>query len=320
MNSNSGGKGSVGGYTVDSASGGLSGTALAPAGDAATAVAAHPNGKFLYVANQAEGISAFSLNRDTGALTPIVGSASGSGQSPPWIGITPDGKFLYALTTDSPGVAAYSINNNGALTSLAATVPLAGTPMRATIPPFGRFVYVALGSLGTQVLRIGSDGNLTDVKTVPPSPCSKVSDVALDSKARYAFVADEIGGVCNYAMNPSTGDLALISTTMNPGGSGAVSIALDPSASILLTANSVSNDVTAFAVAVDGTLTPITGSPLPAGQAPSAVTVDPSGKFVYVTNSMENTISVFTISTNKTLKSSGTWTTGPNPQAISVIP
>jgi 6-phosphogluconolactonase (cycloisomerase 2 family) len=290
-------------------------------GDDPIAIASHPGGKFIYVANQGEGISAFSVNRDNGTLTPIAGSASAAGKLPSWIGITPDGKFLYALTISSPEISAYSINSDtGVLTALSPAVPLAGPPARAAVPPFGRFVYVALGSLGTQVLRIGSDGNLTNVKTVPAAPCSNVKAIVLDRNTRYAFVADGGGGVCNYALNPSNGDLVPIGPALNPGGRGAVSIAMDPTATVLVTANNLSNDVTAFAIAVDGTLTPIAGSPLPAGQAPSDVTVDPSGNYVYVTNSMENTISVFTISSSKTLNSSGSWTTGPNPQGISVIP
>ena len=175
-----------------------------------------------------------------------------------------------------------------------------------------------MGTTGTQILSVGSTGSLMAGKTVPAAPCSDITAIVLDSNTNFVFVADSHGGVCNYAVNASNGDLNPISTTLSLGGNTPVSIAIDPAAEFLFTANNVSNDVTGFNVAADGTLTPMTRSPFAAGQAPSDLAVDPSGKYVYVTNAAMGTISLFSITNDKTLKSGGSATSGSNPQDIAV--
>jgi 6-phosphogluconolactonase (cycloisomerase 2 family) len=89
-----------------------------------SALAAEPTGKYLYVAGSA-GISAFSLNPITGALT-NVGSSIGSN---PGISLAncngvwaePSGKYVYASTStpNAGAIFAYTINPDGSLTALA---------------------------------------------------------------------------------------------------------------------------------------------------------------------------------------------------------
>lgn len=142
-------------------------------------------------------------------------------------------------------------------------------------------MYVAMGTTGTQILSIGSTGSLMARKAVPAAPCSDITAIVLDSNTNLVFVADSHGGVCNYAVHASNGDLNPISMTLSPGGNKPVSIAIDPAAEFLFTANNVSNDVIGFNVAAGGTLTPMARSPFAAGQAPSDLAVDSSGKYVY---------------------------------------
>jgi len=321
-NFNGGANGSLRGYTVDSFNGGLSSAKASVIKlDSPIAVAAHPNGKFIYVANQGGTLEVYALNRTAGTLGSVASSSFASGHLPSWLGLTPDGKFVYVLMADSREIQSYSINSDTGNLTAVSTLGLDGAPARAAFATSGRKIYVALGAMGMQIVSLGDDGKLSAYKTVAASPCSEITAIALDRKTRYAFAANGAGGgVCNYSVNPSTGDLTLISSALNPGGSGAVAIALNPAGTVLLTANNLSNNVTAFAVASDGTLLPLSGSPVAVGQGPSDVMVDPSGTYVYVTNSMENTLSLFKISSDKNLQWGGTWTTGPNPRAISVIP
>lgn len=304
---------------VDSAGGVSSTGSLAATENGPVGIASNSSGTFIYVTNQEGGISAYSVNRTTGELTPIAGAPFSTGTSPAWVGLPADGKYLYVVNVGSHDVSAYSVNSStGALTALTPTATLSSTPGRAAIAPSGRFLYVAMGTAGTQILSIGNTGSLMAGKTVPAAPCSDITAVVLDSNTNFVFAADSHSGVCNYAVNTSNGDLTPISMTLNPGGNKPVSITIDPAAKFLFTANNVSNDVTGFNVAADGTLTPMTGSPFAAGQAPSDVVVDPSGKYVYVTNAWAGTISLFSITSDKTLKSGGSATSGSNPQAIAV--
>lgn len=90
-----------------------------------------------------------------------------------------------------------------------------------------------MGTTGTQILSVGSTGSLMAGKTVPAAPCSDITAIVLDSNTNFVFVADSHGGVCNYAVNASIGDLNPISTTLSPGGNTPVSIAIDPAAEFL---------------------------------------------------------------------------------------
>jgi 6-phosphogluconolactonase (cycloisomerase 2 family) len=79
---------------------------------------------FVYVSTSG-GIDAFSINQNTGQLTPVAGSPFGSGVQNPWaIVLTPSNQFLYEThAVNDPNLYGYSINQTtGALT------PLSGSP------------------------------------------------------------------------------------------------------------------------------------------------------------------------------------------------
>jgi YVTN family beta-propeller protein len=129
------------------------------------------------------------------------------------------------------------------------------------------------------------------------------------------FIADGTSAVCNYAVNASTGDLTLISSTPTSTGSKPVGIAVGGNGKFLFTANQGSNNVSGFTINADGSLTAMSGSPFTAGTTPVAVNVDPSGKFLYVANFDSSTISIFTISSS-TLGSPASVTAGTNPNSL----
>src|SRR5688572_13103147 len=58
-------------------------------------------GRFAYVANNGlnniESVSAYSINRTTGLLTPLTGSPYSAGHTPISLAVRPDGKFLYVV-------------------------------------------------------------------------------------------------------------------------------------------------------------------------------------------------------------------------------
>jgi 6-phosphogluconolactonase (cycloisomerase 2 family) len=102
-----------------------------------SALGAEPTGKYLYVAGST-GITAFSLNPVTGALT-NVGSSIGSnpGISLPncnGVWAEPSGKYVYASTStpNAGAIFAYQINLDGSLTALAAN-PVASSNQPAAM-------------------------------------------------------------------------------------------------------------------------------------------------------------------------------------------
>src|SRR6202035_1672396 len=90
------------------------------------AIAAHPNGKFLYVT--AQGILGYTIDSATGGLTPIAGSPfpfSLTG-TPSSLAVDPSGNFAYAVTLGND-VSGYTIDpTTGALTLIV------GSPFHST--------------------------------------------------------------------------------------------------------------------------------------------------------------------------------------------
>jgi 6-phosphogluconolactonase len=86
--------------------------------------------KFLFVSNQnANNLSAFSINTSTGILTPIPGSPFATGAVPHGVAVDPRGKFVVVGNQNDNSVSVFSINSsNGALT------PIPGSPFnRSTV-------------------------------------------------------------------------------------------------------------------------------------------------------------------------------------------
>jgi 6-phosphogluconolactonase (cycloisomerase 2 family) len=87
-------------------------------------VAITPSGKFAYVANEnANDVSAYSINPQTGVLTQIAGSPFPAPGSPFCITIDASGKFLFVGGVNGAQISAFTINQStGGLT------PVSGSP------------------------------------------------------------------------------------------------------------------------------------------------------------------------------------------------
>ena len=125
----------------------------ATTGPAPAGLAINPSGSVLYTANsgagQNRGISAFTVDSSTGALTSIAGNPLAIPVAG-YISIDPQGKFLFVpeanSITGSVGLAVYPIDATTAALGRASTgSPFAtGTnPYSVSIDPTGDFVYVA---------------------------------------------------------------------------------------------------------------------------------------------------------------------------------
>jgi 6-phosphogluconolactonase len=144
----------VSGYTIDSTTGALTSIPGSPfvLVGSPSFVIVDPRGRFAYVgtvdttANVNRTIMGYSINRTTGALTPISGSPfpTEPGASTACLAIDPSGKFVYAANNGGT-VSGYTINSDtGALTTISGSPFRAGlNPSFVTVDPSGKFVYVA---------------------------------------------------------------------------------------------------------------------------------------------------------------------------------
>jgi 6-phosphogluconolactonase len=149
------GPGSLSAYTINASSGALTALSKSPFTTAQEpeAVAVHPTGKFVYVANTSScasclpgSISAYSVDASSGVLTAIPGSPfPDAGLGPFGAAVDPTGKFLYVSNVLSGSVSAYTINaSSGALTAVAGSPVFSGNqPEAVAVDPSGKFLYVA---------------------------------------------------------------------------------------------------------------------------------------------------------------------------------
>jgi 6-phosphogluconolactonase len=125
-------------------------------GAGAIGLAVDSSGQFLYVANASAlnsfvptvgNISAFNIDPNTGALTPIVGSpfTVSQGNGPTAITVDPSGRFVYAVTSGSSfSIWGFAITaTNGQLTPLTnSPFSLTAGGLFALIDPSGNHLYV----------------------------------------------------------------------------------------------------------------------------------------------------------------------------------
>jgi 6-phosphogluconolactonase (cycloisomerase 2 family) len=96
------------------------------------ALTVDPSGRFLYVAN-ASTMSAYAIDGDTGALTPVSGSAASGLSSPVSITVDPTGRFAYVVDFAADQLQSYAIDAaTGALSPLA-TITAPGFPISLVI-------------------------------------------------------------------------------------------------------------------------------------------------------------------------------------------
>jgi 6-phosphogluconolactonase (cycloisomerase 2 family) len=292
-------------FSIDSA-GKLSALAATADSDLARFVTANmltaASGKFLLVTDSnGSQIKVFSINQNTGGLTPVGGSpfaigGAGAGS----LAMDSSGKYLYApfLT----GVAAFSFNSStGALTPVANSPFSDGSsPFAGAADPTGKFFYTTGSTVqtGLSVYAFNSaTGALTPVAGSPfTTPLST---------GPYNLVVSPAGGTI-YATVPSNN--AVLGVSINPMSGVPSSVAgspfsadnldmflgMDPAGKFLYTCNEGSGTISAYTVnSASGTLIPITGTPFGFSNCSTTVAVAPSGKYLYAANPGWNSITGF---------------------------
>jgi 6-phosphogluconolactonase (cycloisomerase 2 family) len=246
--------GTVAGFTFDSLSGKLTpvpGSHFPTGNTPVQAVQAGLGGKFLYVSNlndSAGGISAWTINNDTGALSPIPGSPFPTG---------PAGSF--------PGPSAMVVNNNFLYVALTGTVNANNKIVAFTIDP----TTGVLTTLPSSPFVTGS--NPLYIAFVP------VTLVGFQAFLYTANVQD--GTISAFTADDNTGVLTPVNGSPYASGTSVEGVAVAPyttsnGTSFLYAADPQAKSVRAYTIDGNtGTLSPIPGSPFPAGNAPLLLTV-----------------------------------------------
>jgi 6-phosphogluconolactonase len=187
-------------------------------------VAVGPSGQFLYVTDQDNGaISTFSINSETGALTPTTPAGVIAGPDPWEITFDPTGKFAYVPDEDIGDVYMYTVDAaTGTLTpNPAVFVPAGNQPAYMAVHPSGKFAYVVNRYDGTVSMYTidASTGTL-----VPNTPATVQAGtwpypIVLNAAGTFAYVANQNGASISIYAIGSSGVLTpagMVQTGNNP--------------------------------------------------------------------------------------------------------
>ncbi len=191
------------------------------------------DGRFAYMAdiiNQT--ILQFTRDRGTGVLTPLSPASITvpSGESPSYLSLTADGRWLLATTGDggtTGRIRAYPVAQDGTLGAAASTVSAPGFIGQPAITPDGRHVYAASSYSGDWIYmwRLGTDGGMTALSPHRVGAGDLVGEcvvMAPDGSSVYAPSGGANSGsgtqVVRWAVNPTTGVLSTSDTLPSSDG------------------------------------------------------------------------------------------------------
>jgi 6-phosphogluconolactonase (cycloisomerase 2 family) len=328
---------SVYAYSVDAASGALTGITGSPFNVQGSAYALNfdPQRRFVYFASLfANQLYGFYINQ-TGGLTALAGSpfATAAGQVPVGAFFDPAGTFA-VVPNISSCAHMYGTCSYGNVSSFlfnettGALAPTTGSAIQIdgnlAFEPKGRFAYAVsnnyAGLAGFQIDR--SSDTLVPIAGAPfPSTGGAI---AFTPDGRFAYLLNYSSDtISQFSIDQSTG--ALVAATGSPivTGTGPNAAIVDSSGRFLYVANPGSNNISAYAInASTGSLSAVPGSPFAAGNNVAGVAIDASNKFLYAPNGNDNTISGFSIdpSTGALTPIAGSpFRTGMSPASIATI-
>jgi len=306
-------------YEFDSGTGKLTPKGLAAETPNPSWLAIHPNGKFLYAANESgkqSTISAFSIDGKSAKLT-VLNQLPALGEDPCHLSFDKTGRYLFAANYTSGNVVVFPILPDGKLGGATANVRDEGTlgPNKerqeaphshwVQVSSDNRFVFVAdLGLDRILVYRFDSSkGTLTWNKPsfVPLAPGAGPRHAAFSPDGRHFYVLSEINStVTSFAYAPDRDIFENLGVApMLPAGfqgrNEAAEIGIHSSGNWLFASNRGHDTIAVFAIdPASGKLTTAGEYPV-GGKEPRHFAFDPTGQFLLAENQNSNSIVTFRI-------------------------
>ena len=276
---------------------------------AAQSLAVNPANTFLYAGTTA-GIFVYGINSNGSITVQNDGSVAAQDMVATAMQVDSTGNYLLAVGISTAqqlqAIGIYTIDTSTGLLTPVASSPLAlytgntstptiVAPTGLLITPNNSYVYASLGTLGVQVLTLGSGGALAaganPTLLAPLKTSTSPSDqrTASDPNSLFLFVAEINTGLRVFSIG-SGGSLSEVSGSPYAVGTGPTAVDLDVTGSYVYVANKGSNNISAFTLtAASGKLTAVAGSPFSSGgQLPIGIVNDNSKNFVAVINSGTN--------------------------------
>jgi 6-phosphogluconolactonase len=314
------GSGGIYSFKWDSKTGSFSDVHAVAASTNPSFLALHPNGRFLYAANEDESglghITAFALGDTSAAPLKNLGSVSSMGSMPCHLAVDSTGKWLFVANYGSGIIALFPIQSDGSLGQAKQTIqqqgsgPVAGRQQgphahEVVQSPDGHFLLAMdLGADRIFVYRFdAATGTLT-----PNDPSSAAMPrgygprhMVFSKDARLVYALSELNpAVITLRWNAERGaltQLAVISSLPADfsGQRSAAELALHPSGKFLYASNrDDSNTIAAFQIGADG-IPVLSGWTPSGGKTPRFIGIDPSGRFLIAANQNSGDMFIFRI-------------------------
>ena len=308
-------------YRFDSSSGDIEPMGLAAEVINPSWVTIHPNRKFLYAVSELGNngkengaVTAFAINRQTGALTKL-NSVSSNGGGACHVVVDKTGSTLLVANYGAGSVAAIPVAADGHLGEPPVLIQHKGSsvdPRRQRGPHAhgvflsadNRFLFVP--DLGLdEVMQYRLDAAKSSIAPNDPPfakvpPGSGPRHFAFHPKGRYAYIINEMKStVTAFSYDPARGaltEMQNISTLPKDftGEDNSAEIEVDAKGRFLYASNRGHDSIAVFAIAKNGRLTPLEIVPTQ-GKAPRSFKIDPTGTYLFAANQDTGSIVQFRI-------------------------
>jgi len=284
----------------------------------------HPSGQYLYAANEVDNfdadksgsVTAFRIDRATGALTPLNTQPS-KGAHPCHLAVDRSGTHLLVANYTAGTLAVLPLAHDGSIGSPTQVVQHKGTSVnteRQTSPHAhsidldadNRFAISAdLGADRLFIYRYDTTGGGLSAPMRPAiaaTPGAGPRHFAFHPNGQFGFAINELSStVTSYSWDAQRGALNTLASisTLPPGfrrENSTAEIRIHPSGRFLYGSNRGHDSFVVYKVGLDnGYLTLVEHEPT-RGKSPRNFTLDPSGKWLIAANQNSDTLAVFRVS------------------------
>jgi 6-phosphogluconolactonase len=286
-------------------------------------LALHPNGRFLYAANEvadfggqhAGSVTAFRIESGTGQLTQLNQQPSG-GSGPCHLSVDRTGKCVLVANYGSGSVAALPLGADGRLAGPGMSIQHRGSsvnPQRqegphahfiVSDPRNERVLACDLGLDQVLVYRLAPEQAALTPNQPPTAalnPGAGPRHLVFHPGGRFVYVVNEMGSsVTVFEYDRRGGTLNAVQTVSTlpadfTGQSTCAEIQVHPSGRFVFASNRGHDSIATFKIeGKSGKLVPL-GFVSTAGRTPRHFTIDPSGRWLLVENQSSDAVVVFTL-------------------------
>jgi YVTN family beta-propeller protein len=231
---------------------------------------------------------------------------------------------VYVTGQGTNEVFEFRLQSNGTLVPLGTpNFPVGSNPSALKPHTSGDFLYITdfAGNDVTQLVINSGNGNLsvpTSLSIVNPTNPANIFatdkgpvSLVMSPTAPFLYAVNQTAGnVTGYTVDPGTGSLGVIQSSVPGSGSPfpiqpashPSSVAIAPAGNFLFVANGTEGTIAVFSIGDKGLLAQA-GLPtsVGAGATPTSIAVEHSGRFLYVTDPAHNAIAGFAIQTGGAL-------------------